>query len=59
MFLLYYTQKVMASLEAKIRGDKKNNYASSSEDEDEEINGQSLLPPPQMDGMPQVRADGK
>ena len=48
----------MASLEAKIRGDKKNNYASSSEDEDE-INGQSLLPPPQMDGMPQVRADGK
>ena len=49
----------MASLEAKIRGDKKNNYASSSEDEDEEINGQSLLPPPQMDGMPQVRADGK
>ena len=44
----------MASLEEKIRGNKKGNYASSSEDEGEErVPG--YIPQPTMDGMPQVR----
>ena len=44
----------MASpLEEKIRGNKKSNYASSSEEEGEET-VPGYVPQPMMDGMPQV-----
>ncbi|XP_019851966.1 PREDICTED: phosducin-like protein [Amphimedon queenslandica] len=48
----------MASpLEEKIRGNKKSNYASSSEDEGEEkVPG--YVPQPMMDGMPQTGPKG-
>jgi hypothetical protein len=50
---------VMASLEDKIRGEKKSNYASSSEDEDEGASRTpTQLPIPSRDGLPQTGPKG-
>lgn len=44
----------MASLESKLLGEKKHNYASSSEDEDDQPTSKPQPAQPSSDGLPQV-----